>query len=59
MDGTNMSTQFTRDFLIEVQKGNVPGHSMVHKFGHTTGLAVAWQHVSQTPFDITDLGLRQ
>ena len=21
------------DFLIEVQKGNVPGHSMVHKFG--------------------------
>lgn len=23
----------TRDFLTEVQKGNVPGHSMVHKFG--------------------------
>ena len=25
--------QFTRDFLIEVQKGNIAGHSMVHKFG--------------------------
>ncbi|KKN29231.1 hypothetical protein LCGC14_0846180 [marine sediment metagenome] len=28
-----MSRQFTRDFLIEVQKGNVAGHSIVHKFG--------------------------
>lgn len=24
----------TADFLIEVEKGNVPGHSTVHKFGH-------------------------
>jgi len=28
-----MSRRFNQDFLIEVQKGNVAGHSMVHKFG--------------------------
>ncbi len=28
-----MSRQFTRDFLIEVAKGNIAGHSLVHKFG--------------------------
>jgi len=27
-----------RDFLIEVQKGNVPGHSMVHKFGRNSAV---------------------
>jgi len=27
------STGFSSDFLFEVQKGNVPGHSIVHKFG--------------------------
>jgi hypothetical protein len=28
-----MSYWHDRDFLIEVQKGNISGHSMVHKFG--------------------------
>lgn len=28
-----MSRTLTRDFLIEVQKGNIAGHSIVHKFG--------------------------
>ena len=28
-----MSREFTRDFLIEVQKGNIAKHSVVHKFG--------------------------
>jgi hypothetical protein len=36
-----MSRSFTRDFLIEVEKGNVPGHSIVHKFGHNGDVATA------------------
>ena len=28
-----MSRQFTRDFFVEVAKGNVSGHSLVNKFG--------------------------
>ncbi len=28
-----MSRQFTRDFLIEVRQGKIPGYSCVHKFG--------------------------
>ena len=40
-----------RDFLIEVQKGNVAGHSMVHKFGRNDAVAnAAWEHISLTPF---------
>ena len=27
-----------RDFLIEVQKGNVAGHSIIHKFGRNDGV---------------------
>jgi hypothetical protein len=26
----------SHDFLIEVAKGNIPGHSIIHKFGHAT-----------------------
>ena len=33
-----MSRQFTRDFLIEVQKGNISGHSIVHKFGRNASI---------------------
>lgn len=33
-----MSRQFTRDFLIEVKKNKVPGHSMVHKFGRNAAV---------------------
>lgn len=28
-----MSRTLTRDFFLEVQKGNIPGHKLVHKFG--------------------------
>lgn len=28
-----MSRSFTRDFLLEVAKGNIPGHSSINKFG--------------------------
>lgn len=33
-----MSREFTRDFLIEVQKGTIPGHSLVHKFGRNASV---------------------
>lgn len=40
-----------RNFLIEVMKGNVAGHSMVHKFGRNDAVPNgAWAHVSLTPF---------
>ncbi len=31
-----MGRQFTRDFLIEVQKGAISGHSIIHKFGRNS-----------------------
>ena len=40
----------TRDFLIEVAKGNVPGHSLVHKFGRNPSIS------SGTPEDIWNVG---
>jgi hypothetical protein len=40
-----------KDFLIEVQKGNVAGHSMVHKFGRNDSVPNgSWAHISLTPF---------
>lgn len=33
-----MSRQFSRDFLIEVQKGSIAGHSLVHKFGRNAAV---------------------
>lgn len=41
-----MSRQFTRDFLIEVQKGNIPGHSMVHKFGRNNDVRTGFVPVA-------------
>lgn len=42
-----MSYLPNRDFLIEVQKGNVAGHSMVHKFGRNPAVANGvWELVS-------------
>ncbi len=31
----------TSDFLIEVSKGNVPGHSLIHKFGRNPDIGTA------------------
>jgi len=31
-------TEISRDFLIEVARGNVPGHSLVHKFGRNANV---------------------
>ena len=44
-----------QDFLIEVQKGNVAGHSLVHKFGRNDAVPNGtWAHVSLIPFDTAD-----
>lgn len=45
-----MSRQFTREFYTEVDKGNVAGHSMVHKFGRNAA-------VSTTPVPVSIGGI--
>lgn len=37
-----MSRQFTRDFLIEVAKGNIAGHAIVHKFGRNPSVGTSY-----------------
>ena len=41
-----MSRQFTQDFLIEVAKGNVSGHSLVHKFGKNEDVGATFEPLS-------------
>lgn len=42
-----MSRIFTRDFLIEVQKGTVAGHAIVHKFGRNIAVPNgSWAFIS-------------
>ena len=41
-----MSRQFSSDFLIEVQKGNVSGHSIIHKFGANTVVGTSYVPVA-------------
>ena len=45
-----MSTTFSRDFLIEVAKGNISGHSLVHKFGKNDAVGGTFEHISLLPF---------
>jgi len=41
----------SKDFLIEVQKGNVAGHSLVHKFGRNDSVPNAsWEFVNLLQF---------
>ena len=40
-----MSTIFSREFLIDVAKGNVPGHSFVHKFGYNPSVGTSVEPV--------------
>jgi len=43
------------DFLIEVAKGNVAGHALVHKFGRNDSIPNgSFAHVSLTPFATAD-----
>lgn len=41
-----MSRQFSRDFLIEVSKGNISGHSLVHKFGAGYGIGTTFTPIT-------------
>ena len=44
-------SQFNRDFLIEVAKGNIKGHSMVHKFGRNASVPNgSWAFVNNLGF---------
>ena len=46
-----MSYIGNKDFLIEVQKGNVVGHSMVHKFGRNDAVPNgSWAFVNLLEF---------
>jgi hypothetical protein len=38
---------YSRDFLTEVAKGNIAGHSLVHKFGHNTAVGTTFVPVTQ------------
>lgn len=49
-----MSRTFTREFLLEVARGNIPGHSVLHKFGSNEALSnsiapISSAGVYQTP----------
>jgi len=40
-----------KDFLIEVQKGNIAGHSMVHKFGRNDNVPMnSWEFINLLGF---------
>lgn len=42
---TNISM---KDFLIEVSKGNVPGHSIIHKFGQNNSVGTSFVPVTRS-----------
>lgn len=49
-----------KNFFVEVQKGNIPGHSLVHKFGAVEHAGAGWEvvasaHTYQTPIALTSL----
>lgn len=49
-----MSYLGTKDFLIEVAKGNVSGHALVHKFGRNATVANGvWELISQLSAAVT------
>jgi len=50
-----MSYFGNRDFLVEVAKGNILGHSLVHKYGRNDAVPNgSWAHVSLLPFAVTN-----
>lgn len=46
--------QLTADFHSEVAKGNIDGHTLVHKFGKNEDVGTSWEHISQLPFDVAN-----
>ena len=56
----SVSIVIPKDFFIEVEKNNIPGHSIVKKFGRNTSVATTWSPVCiggiyQTPTGATTL----
>lgn len=54
MFGQSNSQQFTKEFLLEVEHGNVPGYSLVHKFGRKPNVGTSYEPLTsngiyQTP----------
>lgn len=54
MSVVELPETFPQDFLIEVAKGNIAGHSLVHKFGHndavgTTLVPISLGGIYRTP----------
>ena len=43
-----MSYISNKEFLIEVQKGNIPGHSIIHKFGRNPLVGVTYVPICST-----------
>ena len=43
-----MSFFGNKDFLLEVAKGNVPGHSIVHKFGHDEAIGTSFAPIAHS-----------
>jgi len=41
-----MSRQFSREYYLEVAKGNIPGHSVIHKFGRNSATGTAFTPVT-------------
>ncbi len=49
------TASYSRSFLIDVQRGKIPGHSMVHKFGRSISVANgSWSHLSMLPFTVAN-----
>lgn len=47
-NASGQDTEFTSDFLLSVQKGLMPGHSLIHKFGRNNAVANgSWEGVNQ------------
>ena len=47
-DGTELQPlSMPRDFYMEVAKGNIAGHSLVHKFGHNDAVGTTYVPIAQ------------
>lgn len=55
MNDINLDIPFTKEFLIEVNKGNIPGHSLTHKFGWRGNVTVNHHHLWNDPTADTDM----
>lgn len=50
-----MSRTFSNNWLIEVNKGNIAGHSLVHKFGWRGNASTSQAHLWNNPVAGTDM----